>query len=72
MVTADPDADAADSYSIDCKQEDKSTSTNPNECKVKKDGAGERSTLTSYDLYYYGVDAGIGSLDFDLKYMKQS
>lgn len=32
----------------------------------------ERQTLTSYDLYYYGVDAGIGSLDFDFKYMSQA
>ncbi|MFT6924813.1 MAG: sucrose porin [Psychromonas sp.] len=31
-----------------------------------------RQTLTSYDLYYYGVDAGIGSLDFDAKYMSQA
>ncbi|MCG9557393.1 carbohydrate porin [Vibrio kanaloae] len=28
----------------------------------------ERTTASSVDLYYYGVDAGIGSLDFDLKY----
>ncbi|MDN3702514.1 carbohydrate porin [Vibrio artabrorum] len=28
----------------------------------------ERTTASSIDLYYYGVDAGIGSLDFDLKY----
>ncbi|MGL4380237.1 MAG: carbohydrate porin [Vibrio sp.] len=32
----------------------------------------ERTTLTSYDLYYYGVDVGIGSLDFDFKYMEQA
>ncbi|WKY60164.1 carbohydrate porin [Vibrio sp. SNU_ST1] len=32
-----------------------------------KPGA-ERTTASSIDLYYYGVDAGIGSLDFDLKY----
>ena len=32
----------------------------------------DRTTLTSYDLYYYGVDVGIGSLDFDLKYMTQA
>ncbi|WP_439438003.1 carbohydrate porin [Salinivibrio costicola] len=32
----------------------------------------DRTTLTSYDLYYYGVDAGIGSLDFDFKYMQQA
>lgn len=32
----------------------------------------ERKTLTSYDLYYYGVDVGFGSLDFDFKYMKQA
>jgi len=35
-------------------------------------GNDQRQTLTSYDLYYYGVDAGIGSLDFDLKYMSQA
>lgn len=35
-------------------------------------GADGRQTLTSYDLYYYGVDAGIGSLDFDFKYMQQA
>ncbi|MFA0648372.1 carbohydrate porin, partial [Vibrio cyclitrophicus] len=67
-VMADPDAGSADSYAIDCKQKDGTTSTNPNECKVKKDGAKERQTLSSIDLYYYGVDAGIGSLDFDFKY----
>lgn len=32
----------------------------------------DRQTLTSYDLYYYGVDVGIGSLDFDLKYAQQA
>ncbi|ODP97641.1 MULTISPECIES: carbohydrate porin [Salinivibrio] len=32
----------------------------------------DRTTLTSYDLYYYGVDVGIGSLDFDFKYMEQA
>ncbi|EMO0967489.1 carbohydrate porin [Vibrio cholerae] len=32
----------------------------------------ERKTLTSYDLYYYGVDVGFGSLDFDFKHMKQA
>ncbi len=32
----------------------------------------ERTTLTSYDLYYYGVDVGFGSLDFDFKYMEQA
>ena len=32
----------------------------------------ERKTRTSLDLYYYGVDAGIGSLDFDAKFMNQS
>lgn len=31
----------------------------------------ERKTRTSVDLYYYGVDAGFGSLDFDAKIMKQ-
>lgn len=32
----------------------------------------ERSTLTSFDFYYYGVDVGFGSLDFDAKYMTQA
>ncbi|MEG3695454.1 carbohydrate porin, partial [Vibrio coralliirubri] len=32
----------------------------------------DRATLSSLDLYYYGVDAGIGSLDFDLKYGQQA
>ncbi|WP_193168043.1 carbohydrate porin [Vibrio navarrensis] len=31
-----------------------------------------RTTLSSIDLYYYGVDAGIGSLDFDLKLGRQA
>ena len=39
---------------------------------VNQDASAERNTLTSYDLYYYGVDAGIGSLDFDFKYMTQA
>jgi len=38
-----------------------------------QDGASaDRTTLTSYDFYYYGVDAGIGSLDFDFKYITQA
>ena len=72
VVTADPDAGAADSYSLDCKQDDGTTSTDPNKCKVKKDGAGDRSTLTSIDFYYYGVKALGGSFDFDLKVMSQA
>ncbi|MDK9736758.1 carbohydrate porin [Vibrio sp. D404a] len=32
----------------------------------------ERTTLSSLDFYYYGVDAGIGSLDFDFKYGQQT
>ncbi|MFA0579976.1 carbohydrate porin, partial [Vibrio sp. 10N.222.49.F1] len=71
-VMADPDAGSADSYAIDCKQDDGTTSTDPSKCKVKKDGAKERQTLSSIDLYYYGVDAGIGSLDFDFKYGQQN
>ncbi|MEZ9395652.1 carbohydrate porin [Vibrio splendidus] len=67
-VMADPDAGSADSYAIDCKQDDGTTSTDPSKCKVNKNGAKERETLSSIDLYYYGVDAGIGSLDFDFKY----
>ncbi|MEZ8194250.1 carbohydrate porin [Vibrio cortegadensis] len=35
------------------------------------DDNAERKTLSSIDMYYYGVDAGIGSLDFDLKLGKQ-
>ena len=31
-----------------------------------------RTTLSSVDLYYYGVDTGIGSLDFDFKYGQQA
>ncbi|OLQ74161.1 maltoporin [Photobacterium proteolyticum] len=33
---------------------------------------GERKTLTSIDLYYYGVKALGGSFDFDLKVMSQA
>ncbi|WP_181360342.1 carbohydrate porin [Vibrio splendidus] len=71
-IMADPDAGSADSYAIDCKQDDGTTSTDPSECKVKKDGAKERETLSSIDLYYYGVDVGIGSMDFDFKYGQQT
>ncbi|MFA0464561.1 carbohydrate porin, partial [Vibrio sp. 10N.261.45.F1] len=46
-VMADPDAGSADSYAIDCKQDDGTTSTDPSKCKVKKDGAKERQTLSS-------------------------
>ncbi|GEK13180.1 carbohydrate porin [Aliivibrio fischeri] len=35
-------------------------------------GADGRQTLTSHDLYYYGVDVGFGSLDFDFKYITQA
>ncbi len=35
------------------------------------DDNADRTTLSSIDLYYYGVDAGIGSLDFDFKYGKK-
>ncbi|NGZ16802.1 maltoporin [Vibrio aestuarianus] len=38
----------------------------------KGPGADGRETLTSYDFYYYGVDVGFGSLDFDFKYMEQA
>ncbi len=31
----------------------------------------ERTTASSMDFYLYGVDAGIGSLDFDLKFGKK-
>ncbi len=31
-----------------------------------------RQTLVSNDFYYYGVDVGFGSLDFDFKYMRQA
>ncbi|MFA0310826.1 carbohydrate porin [Vibrio splendidus] len=71
-IMADPDAGSADSYTIDCKQDDGTTSTDPSKCKVKKDGAKERETLSSIDLYYYGVDVGIGSMDFDFKYGQQT
>lgn len=71
-VTADPDAGAADRYAIDCKQKDGSTSVIPEECNVVKEGANERQTLSSIDLYYYGVDVGIGSVDFDFKYIQQA
>ncbi|HGF7399487.1 TPA: carbohydrate porin [Vibrio cholerae] len=72
VVVADPDAGSAPTYSINCKQDDGSISTHPSNCKVVPNGMGERKTLTSYDLYYYGVDVGFGSLDFDFKYMKQA
>ena len=71
-IMADPDAGSADSYAIDCKQDDGTISTDPSKCKVKKDGANERETLSSIDLYYYGVDVGIGSMDFDFKYGQQT
>jgi maltoporin len=35
-------------------------------------GTDGRQTLTSHDLYYYGVDVGFGSLDFDFKYITQA
>jgi maltoporin len=31
------------------------------------DAAAARTTLSSLDFYYYGVDSGMGSLDFDMK-----
>ncbi|WP_202933836.1 carbohydrate porin [Vibrio navarrensis] len=70
-VMADPDAGAEDKYGIDCKQDDGSISQDPSKCKVVQKGAAKRSTLSSIDLYYYGVDVGIGSLDFDLKLGRQ-
>ncbi|PSU33962.1 carbohydrate porin [Photobacterium lutimaris] len=42
---------------------------------VEKDEDGnriDRNTLTSVDLYYYGVQALGGSFDFDLKFMSQA
>ena len=33
---------------------------------------GKRSTLSSYNFYYHGVEALGGSLNFDLKYMEQA
>lgn len=32
----------------------------------------KRQTMTSYDLYFYDVEAGIGKLNFDLKYQRQA
>ncbi|NAX17163.1 maltoporin [Vibrio sp. V02_P2A34T13] len=72
VVVADPDAGVAPSYSTDCKQDDGSISTDPSKCKIVQNSADERKTLTSYDFYYYGVDVGFGSLDFDFKYMEQA
>lgn len=73
VVSADPDAGSADSYSIgDCKKDDGTPSIDPNDCEVNKNGAAERTTLTSADFYYYGVEALGGSFDFDLKFMSQA
>ncbi|WP_086980744.1 carbohydrate porin [Vibrio aphrogenes] len=62
-VIADPDAGAPDVLSCE-NNSDAST------CKIVKTNT-PRTTLSSLDLYYYDVDIGIGSLDFDLKYMQQ-
>ncbi len=35
-------------------------------------GDGDRTTLTSYDFYYYGLPALGGSLDFDFKVMRRA
>ncbi|KJR25402.1 maltoporin [Vibrio navarrensis] len=35
------------------------------------DSSLERKTRTSLDVYFYGLDVGIGSLDLDAKFMKQ-
>ncbi|AVX01794.1 maltoporin [Vibrio vulnificus Env1] len=68
-VMADPDAGKAD-Y-LDCQDPTK-PEYDPTKPACKTVTKGERSTLSSIDLYYYGVDAGIGSLDFDLKIGRQS
>lgn len=74
MVMADPDAGALPYSEAAIAAIDK----NPNLTQGQKDALKgqyrntDRSTLTSYDFYYYGVDVGFGKLDFDFKYMKQA
>ena len=63
IVEADPDAGDYYAYTWDCD--------NGKKCIKVTDGS-TRSTVTSHDFYFYGVDAGIGSLDFDLKLVKQA
>jgi len=62
-IIADPDAGSTDV--LDCED-----NSNASTCEIVAVSA-ERTTLSSLDFYYYGVDIGIGSLDFDFKYMQQ-
>ncbi len=44
--------------------------SNASTCEIVKANA-ERTTVSTLDFYYYGVDVGFGSVDFDFKYMQQ-
>ncbi|HDM8150174.1 TPA: carbohydrate porin [Vibrio harveyi] len=62
-VIADPDAGAPDV--LVCED-----NNNASTCEIVKANA-ERTTVSTLDFYYYGVDVGFGSVDFDFKYMQQ-
>ncbi|MEZ9131966.1 carbohydrate porin [Vibrio breoganii] len=63
VVSADPEAGSNNEVVCD---------PNNGNCNVPADNKSSRNTLTSFDFYYYGVDVGIGSMDFDLKYITQA
>ncbi|SBS64553.1 carbohydrate porin [Vibrio atlanticus] len=64
-VMADPDAGKADYMKCQDPTKPEYDATKPACETVTK---GERTTASSIDLYFYGVETGIGSLDFDFKY----
>lgn len=61
VVSADPEA-GANNFICD----------NGGICNSVSLPDGSRTTVTSYDLYFYGVPAFGGSLDFDLKIMRRA
>ena len=63
-VMADPEAGESDQ--LVCTDPTDSSYDPAQPCKIEN--RDDRSTASSIDLYYYGVDVGIGSMDFDFKY----
>ncbi len=69
VVSADPEAGA---YSFICANGENVGSATCDTIVPSTLADGERTTVTSYDFYYYGVPAFGGSLDFDLKIMRRA
>ncbi|SBT12337.1 carbohydrate porin [Vibrio celticus] len=71
-VMADPDAGSNPDDTLACTDPNDPDYKPEQPCELVPGAKGKRTTLSSIDLYYYGVDVGIGSMDFDFKYGQQT